>query len=65
MALVSLLGPRNSFGERGLMRDGLAVTTARVTEDAVLLMLPTDEFKRLIAEFPAFARFFQSGPIGS
>ena len=25
--LVSLLGPRNSFGERGLMRDGLAVTT--------------------------------------
>ena len=30
-ALVSLLGPRNSFGERGMMRDGLAATTARST----------------------------------
>ncbi|QYK41312.1 MAG: cyclic nucleotide-binding/CBS domain-containing protein [Paracoccaceae bacterium] len=57
-ALVSLLGPRNTFGERGLMRDGLAVTTARVTEDAVLLLLPTVEFRRLIADFPAFERLF-------
>ncbi|MFN4160021.1 MAG: DUF294 nucleotidyltransferase-like domain-containing protein [Gemmobacter sp.] len=57
-ALVSLLGPRNSFGERGLMRDGLAVTSARVTEDAVLLLLPTVEFRRLIAAFPAFERMF-------
>jgi CBS domain-containing protein len=31
--VVSLLGPRNSFGERGLMRSGLAVTTARATQD--------------------------------
>ncbi|THD85051.1 cyclic nucleotide-binding/CBS domain-containing protein [Aliigemmobacter aestuarii] len=59
--LVSLLGVRNSFGERGLMRDGLAVTTARVTEDAVLLLLPTAEFRRLIATFPAFERFFNRG----
>ena len=56
--LVSLLGPRNSFGERGLMRDGLAVTTARATEDSVLLMLPTAEFRQLIASVPAFERFF-------
>ncbi|MDP2738053.1 MAG: DUF294 nucleotidyltransferase-like domain-containing protein [Pseudorhodobacter sp.] len=59
--LVSLLGPRNSFGERGLMREGLAVTTARVTEDAVLLLLPTAEFRRLIADSPAFERFFDRG----
>ena len=59
--LVSLLGPRNSFGERGLMRDGLAVTTARATEDAVVLRLPTAEFRRLIASFPAFERFFHRG----
>jgi len=58
---VSLLGPRNSFGERGLMRDGLAVTTARVIEDSVLLLLPTAEFRRLIANFPAFDRFFHRG----
>jgi len=56
--LVSLLGARNSFGERGLLRDGLALTTARATEDAVLLMLPLPEVRRLIAGFPAFERFF-------
>ena len=38
--LVSLLHARNSFGERGLMRDGRAVTTARAAEESVLLMLP-------------------------
>ena len=57
-AQVSLLGPRNSFGERGLLRDGRAVTTARATDDAVLLMLPADELRGLIDEFPAFERFF-------
>lgn len=59
--VISLLGPRNSFGERGLARDGLAVTTARVTEDAVLLLLPVAEFRWLIATFPAFERFFSRG----
>jgi len=56
--LVSILGPRNSFGERGLMRDGLALTSARATEDSVILMLPEAELKRLIAASPAFTRFF-------
>lgn len=59
--VISLLGPRNSFGERGLARDGLAVTTARVTEDAVLLLLPVAEFRHLIATHPAFERFFSRG----
>ncbi|MDT8856887.1 DUF294 nucleotidyltransferase-like domain-containing protein [Paracoccaceae bacterium Fryx2] len=56
--VVSLLGPRNSFGERGLLRDGVAATTARVTADSVLLLLPTAEFRRLMAGFPSFERFF-------
>ncbi len=59
--LVSLLGPRNSFGERGLLRDGLAMTSARSTEDSVLLLLPVAEFRRLIADHPAFDRFFMRG----
>lgn len=59
--LVSILGPRNSFGERGLMRDGLAVTTARAAEPTVVLMLPNADFNRLIANSPAFARFFSRG----
>lgn len=60
-ALVSQLGPRNSFGERGLMRDGLALTTARSSEDSVLLMLPVGDLRRLIAEYPSFERFFHRG----
>ena len=57
-ATVSVLAPRNSFGERGLTRDGLAVTTARATEDAVILVLPVAEWRRLIAGSPAFERYF-------
>ncbi len=56
--VISVLGPRNSFGERGLMRDGRAATTARATSDGVLLMLPADEFRRLFEASPAFERFF-------
>ena len=55
---VSLLGARNSFGERGLARDGRAMTTAKSLEDTELLVLPPEEFRRLIGAFPAFARFF-------
>lgn len=60
-ALVSLLAPRNSFGERGLMRDGLAVTTARTTQDTVVLVLPVDEFRHLFEANATFRRFFQRG----
>jgi len=60
-ALVSILGPRNSFGERGLLRDGLAVTTARATEESVILLLPEAELRRLMATVPAFERFFSRG----
>lgn len=57
-ALVSLLSARNTFGERGLMRDGLAATTARAKEDSIVLMLPVSEFRRLIGQYPVFDRFF-------
>ena len=57
-ALVSILQPRNSFGERGFLRDGRAQTQARATEDSVILTLPGETLKRLIATQPAFARFF-------
>ncbi|MEE4120978.1 MAG: DUF294 nucleotidyltransferase-like domain-containing protein [Paracoccaceae bacterium] len=57
-APVSLLAARNSFGERGLVRGGLAVTTARAIEPARLLVLPATEFHRQIEVSPAFARFF-------
>ena len=59
--LVSTLGRGNSFGERGLMRDGHAVTTARVVRGGPMLMLPGREFRRLIGVNAAFARFFNRG----
>jgi len=59
--VISLLGPRNSFGERGLMRGGVAVTTATASEDSQLLRLPAAEFHRLVAAIPSFERFFTRG----
>jgi CBS domain-containing protein len=57
-ALVSHLGLRNTFGERGLLRDGIAVTSARADEASVLLVLPPPAFRDMIAEHPVAARFF-------
>lgn len=59
--VISLLGPRNSFGERGLMRDGHAVTTASASEASQILMLPGAEFHRLVKSVPSFERFFNRG----
>ncbi|WP_050929707.1 DUF294 nucleotidyltransferase-like domain-containing protein [Aestuariivita boseongensis] len=55
---LSILGTRNSFGERGLSKDGIAVTTAVAQSDATLLMLPKADFDALMRSEPAVARFF-------
>lgn len=60
-ATVSRLGPRNSFGERGLLRDGQAATTARTTAPSLLLMLPAVEFRALIQAQPQIKRYFSRG----
>ena len=39
-APVSVLGRGNSFGERGLLSGGRAVTTARMARAGTVLMLP-------------------------
>jgi CBS domain-containing protein len=57
-AILSILGPRNSFGERGLMKDGVAVVTAKASEDSTLLRIPAASFHALIAEHPRVMRFF-------
>ncbi len=59
--VISQLFPRNSLGERGLLADGRAATTANALSDAILLVLPTAEFKRLMLEQPVYARFFTRG----
>jgi len=57
-AILSILGPRNSFGERGLLKDGVAVVTAKASEDSMLLRIPAASFHALIAEHPRVMRFF-------
>jgi CBS domain-containing protein len=56
--LVSELGPGNTFGERGLLRGGRAVTTAEAMTDTRLLLIPEALFHDLFATEPAFRRFF-------
>ncbi|WP_284264352.1 DUF294 nucleotidyltransferase-like domain-containing protein [Roseicyclus amphidinii] len=56
--LLSILGPRNSFGERGLMRDGIAPVTATATEPGEMLTIPADVFRALVAAHPRILRFF-------
>lgn len=58
---LSLLEPQNSFAERGLLRDGNAVTSARAEVDSDLLCLPRDLFHKLRAEHEPFRRFFDRG----
>ncbi len=57
-SLVSILGPKNSFGERGLMKDGLAVVTATATEPTRTLAIPAETFHELISAHPRVQSFF-------
>ncbi len=56
--LVSQRGPGDIMGERGLLRDGRAMLTARVTQPGSLLVVPADRFHELIETVPAFADWF-------
>lgn len=56
--LISQLGLRNSFGERGLLLDGVAVTSARTSEDTLLLVLPPAMFNDLMAAHQPVSKFF-------
>ena len=59
---VSILHRGNSFGERGLVRDGIAPTSARALSATRLLLLPADHFRRLMEEHDLFRRFFARRP---
>jgi len=55
---LSLLGPRNSFGERALLRHEDATRTATAASAARLIAIPSTTFYALIDTHPAVARFF-------
>ncbi|MBF9045942.1 CBS domain-containing protein [Rhodobacterales bacterium LSUCC0031] len=56
--ILSILGPRNSFGERGLMKDGRGAVTAIAAEDTQLLAIPAAVFHKLVKDHPRVLRFF-------
>nr|WP_319249087.1 DUF294 nucleotidyltransferase-like domain-containing protein [uncultured Celeribacter sp.] len=60
-AQVSFLQRSNHFGERGLLRDGLAATTATAATDTTLLILTPAAFREGLSGNPAFARYFKRG----
>ncbi|MDU8943166.1 DUF294 nucleotidyltransferase-like domain-containing protein [Ovoidimarina sediminis] len=58
---ISLLGPRNSFGERALLRGEAASRTAVATKATTLIALPKAQFFALMEAEPRVARFFDRG----
>lgn len=56
--LISQLHRENSFGERGLIKGSVAVTSARAHEDCRLICIPPMIFHKLRADHDPFRRFF-------
>lgn len=61
-AQISILGTRNSFGERALLREEPASRTATVTSAATMIALPSDTMFALIEAHAAVAKFFDRRP---
>ncbi|MEX0339012.1 MAG: DUF294 nucleotidyltransferase-like domain-containing protein [Arenibacterium sp.] len=55
---LSILGPRNSFGERALLRDEAARRSALTTSVTELIVVPASTFFALIGDHPVVAKFF-------
>lgn len=55
---ISTLRGKNSFGERGLVRDGIAATTAITVTETTLFLLPKDQFNHLFQTHDPFKSFF-------
>ncbi len=56
--VLSILEPGNSFGERGLMRDGIAPVTAQAEGEVEVIAIPAEVFHALVAEHAQVRRFF-------
>ncbi|MRU15479.1 cyclic nucleotide-binding/CBS domain-containing protein [Roseovarius sp. A21] len=56
--LISQRGPGDIMGERGLLRDGRAMLTARVTEDSQLIVIPAKVFLALLEDSDELSAWF-------
>jgi len=60
---ISILGPRNSFGERALLRGKPSTRTARATTATQTILIPTEVFFALMDAHTLVHRFFdRRGP---
>lgn len=59
--LLSILGPGNFFGERGLVRDGIAPVTAKAEGPGELIGIPAAVFHRLMEKNTHVERYFRRG----
>ena len=64
-AELSTLASGQHFGERGLTRDGKAVTEAIAVEPCELLLLAKDDFELLRSNHAEFAQFFERNRIAT
>ncbi|WP_371223149.1 DUF294 nucleotidyltransferase-like domain-containing protein [Roseovarius sp. 2305UL8-3] len=55
---LSILGPRNSFGERALLRGGIASRTAVTAKEATMIVVPSEVLFGLIDAHAPAAKFF-------
>lgn len=55
---LSILGPRNSFGERAILRADQTTRTATAVAPSTLIALPSRVLLELIAQHASVARFF-------
>ena len=60
-AEISQLARKNSFGERGLLKDGQSVTSARAIEPSEIICVPAALFHKLRADHAPFRQFFARG----
>ncbi len=56
--LISQRGPGDIMGERGLLRDGRAMLTARVTEDSRLIVIPAKVFLAALEDSDELSAWF-------
>lgn len=56
--VLSQLASGAAFGERGLLRDGIAPNQSVAEEDSAFYLLPKAAFERLIEQFPGFRDYF-------
>ena len=59
--LITHRHPGDPVGERGLLRDGNAVLTARASEPCTLIMMPAERFRHLVDSDPDLGRWYGRG----